>query len=98
MRKSHYGQLQYLFSLRLPAQSTNDGRSRRLLLAFVLEANTTTETSYEYKAVWYKGSLLSGEVVDAGTIQCTVGRVCDDRDERWWIIDRSSELAYPEFV
>jgi hypothetical protein len=41
-------------------------------------------------------TLGSGEVVDARTVQCVVGRVKDRN--RWWIIDRSSELAYPLFT
>jgi hypothetical protein len=98
MQMSHYGQLEHLFALQLPAHSTADGRSCWLLLALVLEADTNVEQTYEYKAIWYKSNLLSGEVVDAGTIQCAVGRVCDDCDKRWWIIDRSSKHAYPEFV
>ena len=39
---------------------------------------------YGYSVVWYEGALGSGEVVDAGTIQCAVGRIADRR--RWWIV------------
>jgi hypothetical protein len=68
------------------------------LLALVLEAPTTIEDKYEYEAVWYDGELSSGEVVDTVTLQCAVGRVYDTLNKRWWIIDRSSALVYPEFV
>jgi hypothetical protein len=65
-------------------------------LALILEAPTVREETYQYGVVWYEGDLSTGEVVDANTIQCVVGRVKDRK--RWWIIDRSSELAYPVFM
>ncbi|KAF8596673.1 hypothetical protein BDV93DRAFT_454445 [Ceratobasidium sp. AG-I] len=96
-QKSHYGQLERLFTLDLPPKSTlNTGnRTRTLLLALVLEASAVQEVTYEYKVVWYEGNLTTGEVVDAETIQCVVGRIPDKK--RWWIIDRSSSLAHPLF-
>lgn len=97
-QKSHYGQLDRLFALELrPRSALNpEPMVRTLLLALVLEAPTTREDTYQYSVVWYQGDLSSGEVVDANTIQCVVGRAQDRK--RWWIIDRSSELAYPVFV
>jgi hypothetical protein len=98
--KSHYGQLYYLFSLKLPRHDSipREKRSTKLLLALVLEAPTVVEDKYGYQTVWYDRELSSGEVVDAATIQCVVGRVYDTLNKRWWIIDRSSALAYPEYV
>jgi hypothetical protein len=68
------------------------------LLALVLEALTAIKNKYEYEAVWYDGKLSSGEVVDVEMLQCAVGRMYDTLNKRWWINDRSSALAYPEFV
>lgn len=98
VRKSHYGQLQYLFKLRLPPKVPGNpsNKSRDLLLALVLEAPTVVEATYEYEVVSYRGKLSKGEVVDASTIQCVVGRVLDRNS--WWIVDRSSGIDYPEFV
>ncbi|CAE6454695.1 unnamed protein product [Rhizoctonia solani] len=96
--KSYYGQLKYLFELPLPPKSVvNPGDEPKFcILAFILEANTTFDDDYEYEVIWYEGELGSGEVVDARTIQCAIGRIKDGN--RWWIIDRSSELAHLEFV
>ncbi|KAF8698594.1 hypothetical protein RHS03_07536, partial [Rhizoctonia solani] len=86
---SYYGQLQYLFKLPLKPKSvvnlSKDG-SKYLILAFILEAPVVIEKAYEYRVTWYKGKLGSGEVVNALTIQCTIGRIQDNK--RWWIIDR----------
>jgi hypothetical protein len=54
------------------------------------------EETYEYPVVWYEGDLSSGEVVDASTLVCTVGRVKDNR--RWWIVDRISGAGDIEFM
>jgi hypothetical protein len=95
---SQYGQLQHIFTLPLaPRTRINPQHEpRTLLLAWILDADTTQEDTYQYPVVWYEGELGTGEVVDANTIQCAVGRVRDGN--RWWIIDRSSALAYPVFV
>jgi hypothetical protein len=96
---SYYGQLHYLFKLPLQPKSIinpSDDESKFLILAFILEAPVVVEDTYEYKVVWYEGKLGTGEVVDARTIQCVIGRIPDNK--RWWIIDRSSELAHLEFV
>ncbi|QRW21922.1 Transposase family tnp2 [Rhizoctonia solani] len=86
---SYYGQLQYLFKLPLKPKSvvnlSKDG-SKYLILAFILEAPVVIEKAYEYRVTWYKGKLGSGEVVNALTIQCTIGQIQDNK--RWWIIDR----------
>ncbi|QRW24315.1 Transposase family tnp2 [Rhizoctonia solani] len=86
---SYYGQLQYLFKLPLKPESvvnpSKDG-SKYLILAFILEAPVVIEDAYEYRVTWYEGKLGSGEVVDALTIQCAIGRIQDNK--RWWIIDR----------
>ncbi|KAF8596715.1 hypothetical protein BDV93DRAFT_480008, partial [Ceratobasidium sp. AG-I] len=96
-QRSHYGQLDRVFALKLRARSplNPEPATRTLLLALVLEAPTIREDTHQYSVIWYQDALSSGEVVDANTIQCTVGRVQDRK--RWWIIDRSSELAYPVF-
>lgn len=97
---SHYGQLERLFAFPLPPKSilNKKPRSETLLLALILEAPFKVEETYGHRVVWYKGSLGSGEVVDAQTVQCVVGRVLDDK--RTWIIDRSAgcELTFPEFT
>ncbi|KAF8749326.1 hypothetical protein RHS01_10136 [Rhizoctonia solani] len=83
---SYYGQLQYLFKLPLKPKSvvnpSKDG-SKYLILVFILEAPVVIEDAYEYRVTWYKGKLGSGEVVNALTIQCAVGRIQDNK--RWWI-------------
>ncbi|KAF8594007.1 hypothetical protein BDV93DRAFT_399753, partial [Ceratobasidium sp. AG-I] len=86
---SHYGQLEHLFALPLAPKSLLNKRNSRqtLLLALIREAPFVAESSYQYPVVWYEGELGSGEVVDAQTIQCVVGRVLDKK--RHWIIDRS---------
>jgi hypothetical protein len=98
--KSHYGQLHYLFTLELPRHNSVPcvWQSTKLLLTLVLEAPTVVEDKYRYQAVWYDRELLSSEVIDAATIQCVVGRVYDTLNKQWWIIDRSSALAYPKYV
>ncbi|KAF8605879.1 hypothetical protein BDV93DRAFT_437887 [Ceratobasidium sp. AG-I] len=98
VRKSHYGQVQYIFKLRLPPKVPGNpgNKSRKLLLALILEAPTEVASTYEYEVVSYKGGLSKGEVVDASTIQCAVGRVFD-RDS-WWIIDRAADISFTEFV
>jgi hypothetical protein len=95
---SHFGQLQRILALPLkPRTVLNDSEEdQTLLLAFILEAKTVSETTEGYPVTWYEGDLGSGEVVDARTVQCVVGRVKDRK--RWWIIDRSSEIAYPLFT
>ncbi|CAE6424114.1 unnamed protein product [Rhizoctonia solani] len=98
--QSHYGQLQRVFAIDIPPRTRKINSSqtddRTLILAFVQEANTERNDSCGYSVVWYEGNLGSGEVVDANSVQCTVGRIKDDK--RWWIIDRSSKLAYPVFT
>ena len=98
VQQSYYGQLWRLMALPLePNTAINpQPHARTLLLALILEAKAQEETTYQYKVVWYEGNLSTGEVVDAETIQCVVGRVCDNK--RWYIIDRSSELAHPDIV
>lgn len=68
-----------------------------LLLALIREASVKVETTYGYQVVWYDKELGSGEIVDAQTVQCVVGRVLDQK--RYWIIDRSAdcELTFPMF-
>ncbi|KAB5591793.1 hypothetical protein CTheo_4785 [Ceratobasidium theobromae] len=93
-RQSQYGQLRHIFKLEIPRRVAEKyGTPRQLLLAFILEAPTTIDDANEYKAIWYKGDLMSGEVVDAGTIQCVIGRIYDTVHKVWWLIDRSSSLA-----
>ncbi|KAF8692328.1 Transposase family tnp2, partial [Rhizoctonia solani] len=77
--KSFYGQLQRLFYLPLPPNTiiNREEYPKFLILAFILEANVTIEDTYEYQVIWYEGKLGSGEVVDARTIQCAVGRIPD---------------------
>ncbi|KDN34296.1 hypothetical protein RSAG8_12621, partial [Rhizoctonia solani AG-8 WAC10335] len=98
--RSHYGQLQRVFAIDIPPRTRKINAShtddRTLLLAFIREANTERSESCGYPVIWYEGDLGSGEVVDANSVQCAVGRIRDDK--RWWIIDRSSKLAYPVFT
>jgi hypothetical protein len=70
---------------------------RTLLLALIREAPFKVEESHQYRVVSYQGELGSGEVVDAQTIQCVVGRALDGI--RYWIVDRSTDcdLAFPEY-
>lgn len=97
-QQSHYGQLHCIFALplrpRTPLKPTS--KAHTLLLALILGAKATREDTYDFSVVWYGGNLSTGEIVDANTVQCAVGRVRDRK--RWWIIDRSSDLAYPVFV
>ncbi|KAG9090543.1 hypothetical protein FRC06_000997, partial [Ceratobasidium sp. 370] len=97
VRKSHYGQVQHVFRLRLPPKIPGNpgNKPRTLLLALVYEAKTKVQSTYDYEVVSYSGELSKGEVVDVATIQCVVGRVFDQKE--WWIIDRTEDL-YPEFV
>jgi hypothetical protein len=78
--KWHYGQLQHLFALPLKPNTVinPDHRPHTLLLALILEARFTEESTYLYKVVWYEGELTMGEVVDDETIQCVVGRMLDN--------------------
>jgi hypothetical protein len=96
---SHYGQLDRVFALPLRPRTplNNSEHSRTLLLALILDAPVTVEKTHQYTVVWYEGSLGSGEVVDAQTIQCVVGRIQDDK--RYWIVDRSADcdLTFPMF-
>ncbi|KEP49798.1 transposase family Tnp2 protein [Rhizoctonia solani 123E] len=97
---SQYGRLEHIFALPLKRRPTaNDpSKKRTLLLAFISEAPVLVEDTHEYKVVSYaKGALKSGEVVDARTIQCLLGRVLDRN--RYWIIDRSAdcEFTFPTF-
>ncbi|GAB1527705.1 hypothetical protein RhiTH_010893 [Rhizoctonia solani] len=77
--KSFYGQLQRLFYLPLPPNTIINWEEypKLLILAFILEADVTIKDTYKYQVIWYKGKLGSGEVVDAWTIQCAVGRIPD---------------------
>ena len=97
-QQSCYGQLQHLFQLDLPPNSivNRDEEPQPLLLAMIYEAKVVREESYEYAVIWYEGELSTGEVVDASTIACTIGRVKDNR--RWWIVDRSSGTGGIEFI
>jgi hypothetical protein len=100
-RESQYGELRHIFALEIQRRTKKvnpSKRSRKLLLALVQEAQVQTDDSEEYEVMWYEGKLGSGEVVDATTIQCTVGRVCDGK--RRWIIDRNAgnNFTYPEFT
>lgn len=98
--ESQYGQLEHIFALPLKRRPTADNPSKKriLLLALVSEAPVLVEDTYEYKVISYpKGALKSGEIVDARTIQCLLGRVLD-RD-RYWVIDRSAncKATFPIF-
>ncbi|CAE6433460.1 unnamed protein product [Rhizoctonia solani] len=98
--ESQYGQLEHIFALPLKRRPTaNDpSKKRTLLLALISEAPVFVEDTHEYKVISYaKGALKSGEVVDARTIQCLLGRVLDRN--RFWIIDRSAdcEFTFPTF-
>ncbi|KAG8684157.1 hypothetical protein FRC08_013841 [Ceratobasidium sp. 394] len=97
VRKSHYGQVQHVFRLRLPPKIPGNpgNKARTLLLALIFKAKTKVEATYEYEVVSYSGELSKGEIVDVATIQCVVGRVFDRKE--WWIIDRTEEM-YPEYV
>ncbi|QRW26216.1 transposase domain [Rhizoctonia solani] len=81
--KSFYGQLQRLFYLPLPPNTiiNQEEYPKFLILAFILEANITIKNTYKYQVIWYKGKLGSGEVVNAWTIQCAVGRIPDDNKD-----------------
>ncbi|KAF8707585.1 Transposase family tnp2, partial [Rhizoctonia solani] len=100
--ESQYGQLQHVFVLTIPPKThkvnPHSTRKRYLLLAQIYEAPVEIDETDEYKVIWYKGKLGTGEVVDVSTIQCVVGRIQDGR--LWWIVDRSSDnsFAYSEFV
>ncbi|KAH7316374.1 hypothetical protein B0J17DRAFT_584693 [Rhizoctonia solani] len=92
---SQYGELQHIFALPLKPQSpgNNSDEKRILVLAWIYEAPVLVENTYEYKVVSYaKGTLGSGEIVDAATIQCLLGRVLDRG--RFWVIDRSADCEY----
>ncbi|CEL54421.1 hypothetical protein RSOLAG1IB_11667 [Rhizoctonia solani AG-1 IB] len=95
---SCYGQLWHVFRLDLPPKTIVNKASdpKVLLLALVYEAPIQRDYSFEYSVISYSGELSSGEVIDASTIACAVGRVKDKK--RWWIIDRSSGLGDIEFV
>jgi hypothetical protein len=100
-RQSQYGELRHILALPIKPRTNvvNPSRHERtLLLALILEAKVETDNSKEYDVMWYNGKLGTGEVVDATTIQCVVGRVRDDK--RWWIVDRSAgnQFTYPEFT
>jgi hypothetical protein len=86
---SCYGQLRHVFRLDLPPKTIVNKASdpKVLLLALVYEAPIQRDYSFEYSVISYSGELSSGEVIDASTIACAVGRVKDKK--RWWIIDRS---------
>ncbi|KAF8674983.1 Transposase family tnp2 [Rhizoctonia solani] len=90
---SYYGQLQYLFKLPLKPESvvnpSKDG-SKYLILAFILEAPVVIEDAYEYRVTWYEGKLGSGEVVDALTIQCAIGRIQDNKLYTCYALDEQS--------
>jgi hypothetical protein len=87
-----------VFRLDLPPKTIINKASdpKVLLLALVYEAPIQRDYSFEYSVTSYSGELSSGEVIDASTIACAVGRVKDKK--RWWIIDRSSGLGDIEFV
>ncbi|KAF8601142.1 hypothetical protein BDV93DRAFT_533718 [Ceratobasidium sp. AG-I] len=97
VQKSCYGQLIHLFAVALGAHTAaNDTASDRvLLLALIEEAKTIEDRAYGY-VVRSFGRFCGQEVVDARAVQCVVGRVFDRN--AWWILDRSSELAQPEFM
>ncbi|KAF8666953.1 Transposase family tnp2 [Rhizoctonia solani] len=101
-RESQFGQLEFVFALRIgpenPPINPSKSKTRTLLLAHILEAPVRMDDSHDYTVLWYEGKLGSGEVVDVRTIQCVVGRIQEDR--RWWIVDRAAEnrFTYPEFV
>ncbi|KAB5587477.1 Transposase domain containing protein [Ceratobasidium theobromae] len=98
-RVSHYGQLERLFALPLEPRTilNNSGTPRTLLLALIYEAPFKVEHTHQFTVVSYEGELGSGEVVDAQTIQCVVGRIKDGK--KYWIVDRSAEceLSFPVF-
>ncbi|KAF8752619.1 Transposase family tnp2 [Rhizoctonia solani] len=75
--KSFYGQLQRHLPLPPNTIINREDYPKFLILAFILEANVTIEDAYKYQVIWYKGKLGSGEVVNAQTIQCAVGRIPD---------------------
>ncbi|KAF8760215.1 Transposase family tnp2 [Rhizoctonia solani] len=100
--ESQYGELQHIFVLTIPPSTRNINphrtKKRHLLLAQLYEVPVEIDETDEYKVIWYKGKLGSGEVVDVQTIQCSVGRIKDGNV--WWIVDRSADntFAYPEFI
>ncbi|QRW21895.1 Transposase family tnp2 [Rhizoctonia solani] len=100
--ESQYGQLRHIFVLTIPPKTRkinpDPKKKQYLLLAQIYEAPVHIDEADEYRVVWYKGKLGTGEVVDVSTIHCVVGRIQDGN--QWWIIDRSADnaLAHPEFV
>ncbi|KAF8754941.1 hypothetical protein RHS01_05430 [Rhizoctonia solani] len=68
---------------------SKDG-SKYLILAFILEAPVVIEDAYEYRVTWYEGKLGSGEVVDALTIQCAIGRIQDNKLYTCYALDEQS--------
>ena len=99
---SQYGQLEHIFALPLKRRPTANDPSKKhiLLLALISEAPVLVEDTHEYKVIPYpKGALKSGEVVDAKTIQCLLGRHRVLDQNRYWIIDRSAdcESTFPIF-
>ncbi|EUC55299.1 transposase family Tnp2 protein, partial [Rhizoctonia solani AG-3 Rhs1AP] len=100
--ESQYGELRHIFVLTIPTKTPKVNPSRKkkryLLLAQIYKAPVEIDETDEYKVVWYKGKLGTGEVVDVSTVQCALGRIKDGN--MWWIVDRSADntFAYPEFV
>ncbi|KAG8795059.1 hypothetical protein FRC12_018355 [Ceratobasidium sp. 428] len=94
---SQYGQLQHIFALPLcPNTPANPSANKKtLLLALIAEAMVTVEKTYNYTVAYYEEALKSGEVVDAQSIQCLVGRFWDQN--RFWIVNRSEngEFTFP---
>jgi hypothetical protein len=100
--ESQYGQLEFVFAMRIKPNSSpiNPSRSRTriFLLAHILEAQVRRDDSDNYTVLRYEGKLGTGEVVDIWSVQCVVGRIQEGR--RWWIVDRATDnrFTYPEFV
>jgi hypothetical protein len=92
---THYGQLQSIFVLPLPADSTlglmhESTRILALITPCVLEQSSLSV------GIPYYSKVGPPEVVDLQSIQAVVGRVQDRGN--WFILDRSGPLANAEFV
>jgi hypothetical protein len=92
--KTHYGQLQNIFVVRLPRATELDiDEPATLILAGIKSCVLTGKNSL---GMPYYMDLGHYEVVDMTTVQCLIGRV--PVGNKWGIIDRSGKLVQTYFV
>ncbi|KAJ7055137.1 hypothetical protein C8F01DRAFT_1321841, partial [Mycena amicta] len=91
--QAFYGQLQNIFSFKLPANEELGLRDETMFFLAAIEPRKITHSHPNGLDIHYYAKAGPLAVVDITTVQCLVGRLQTLNKKEWAIFDRSGELA-----